>query len=114
MADDDTGRVRATVNAGIKQVRDRRRKTRQRLEDIFSRETFTSVAVMGAMGKLIEVTVVPFLDPTGAVSLGRAFAWVLVFAAAVAASVYWERLAEAAENVADAAEEKTETDGEGG
>lgn len=98
----------STFYTALTRVRDRRRRVRQRLEDIFNRRTFTSVAVVGAMGKLIEVSAVPFLDPSSAVSLGRVFAWSCVFAVSVVVSVYWERLARAAEKAADAAEEAAE------
>lgn len=110
--DSTPGRIveRATtlVAGGVSRVRDRRRRVRRRLEDIFNRETFTSVAVVGAMGKLIETSVVPFIDPLAAVSVGRAGAWLVVFFGALAASVYWERLARAAEATADAAENVAE------
>jgi hypothetical protein len=101
----DGGRVRQAVASGVKRVRDRRRRVRQRLEDIFGRETFTSVAVIGAMGKLIETSVVPFLDTTSTVPVARARAWLFVFVAAMVVSLYWERLARAAASAADAAEE---------
>lgn len=100
-------RAKEAAGEALSRVRDRRRRVRQRLEDIFNRKTFTSVAVMGAMGKLIEVTVVPFLDPTSGVSGGRAGAWLVVFVCAVAASVYWEHLSRAAQAAADAAEDAT-------
>lgn len=103
-------KVQVFIHEKINRLRDRRRTTRRRLEKIFGRKTFTSVAVLGAMGKLIETTIVPFLDPSSAVELGRVSAWVSVFIVAILVSVYWERVADTAENVAEAAEETTDPD----
>jgi hypothetical protein len=101
-------RAKDAAARGVSRVRDRRRRIRKRLEDIFNRKTFTSVIVAGAGGKLVETTVVPFIDPTAGVPLGRVLAWTVVFALAVVMSVHWERLARAAGGVADAAEDLTD------
>lgn len=106
------GRAKSAANESVKRLRDRRRKSRRRLEEIFDRKTFTSVAVMGSMGKLLEVSVVPLLDPSTAVDLWRVSAWGVVMVSAVVASIHWEHLANAAEAAADSVEEATE-DGEG-
>ena len=100
--------VRAAAHSGIRRVRDERRKGRKRLEGIFGRKTFTSFAVVGAMGKMVETSIVPFIDPTASVPLGRLLAWFIVWVVALAIAVQWERVAKAAEEVADVAEEKTE------
>lgn len=114
MSDDETQprreRARQAAASGIQRVRDRRRRVRNRLEDIFGRKTFTAVVVGGAMAKLIETGVVPVLDPGSAAELGRVFAWFVVFTAAVLVSVYWEHLAAAAAEAADTAEETVDPD----
>jgi len=100
------------INSALSNLRDRRRRSRRRLEEIFSRKAFTSVLVAGSMSKLVEKGVVPFLAPTRAVDLGVLFSWLCVFVAFLIASVHWEHLAAAAEKAADAAEEATDTDEE--
>lgn len=112
MSDGIVGRIRGFVHERIEYLRDGRRTTRQRLEDVFDRQTFTSIAVVGAMGKLLETSVVPFLDATSGVPTGRFGAWVIVFAVSLVLSIYWEHVAETAETVGDAAEEATDPEGE--
>lgn len=112
MSDDTLGRVREYFHEKIERLRDGRRTTRRRLEDIFDRKTFTSVAVVGAMGKLIETSVVPFLDATSTVPVGRFLSWTAVFGVSLVASIYWERVTETAETIGDAAEDATDPEAE--
>ncbi len=101
-------RTKATAHRWVERLRDRRRTTRRRLEEIFDRQTFTSVAVVGALGKLLENSVVPFLDWSTAVPINRLVVWSVVLSVSLVVSVRWEHVADAAENVGDAVEETTE------
>lgn len=90
----------ARVDQSVKQLRDRRRRTRQRLEEIFSRDVLGSVLVSLAAGKIVEQLVVIAAPARPA----RLVAWTVAFAVFVALFVYWERVAKKAAEVAEAAE----------
>lgn len=93
---------------GISAVRDRRRRVRRRLEEMFNRKVMTSVLVGGAMSKMVERGFVRFLAPDRAVDIVLFGAWTASFVLFVLVSIYWERLAKAASEAADAAEEAAE------
>lgn len=80
-------RTKATLHRWVERLRDGRRTTRRRLEEIFDRKTFTSIAVVGALGKLLETSVVPFLDWSTAVPTERLIAWTVVLAVSLVVSV---------------------------
>jgi len=101
-------RTKAVVHEWVERLRDGRRTTRRRLEEIFDRQTFTSVAVVGALGKLLENSIVPFLDWSTAVPLNRMVVWTVVLTVSLVVSVRWEHVADAAETVGDTVEESTE------
>jgi len=111
MSDGPVVRVKSTAHEWVNRLRDRRRTTRRRLEDIFDRQTFTSIAVVGALGKLLETSLIPFLDWSAAVPVERLVAWTVVFAASLVVSVRWEKVANTAEEVGDTVEESTDPDG---
>lgn len=103
--------VKGYFHTGIERLRDRRRTTRRRLEDVFDRKTFNSIAVVGAMGKLIEKGVIPTLT-SKRWPLQEFVAWVVVLTVALIVSVRWDRVTETAEAVGDVAEQSTEPNGE--
>lgn len=87
------------VQEAISRVRDRRRRFRQRLEDIFDRQTFVTLLFLGPAGKALEMFLL------GDLSAAARFAAVALLG--LAAGVYWHRLAAAAESAGDAIEEAT-------
>jgi hypothetical protein len=91
------------VQEGAGKVKDRRTRTRHRLEEIFSRETFTSIAVIGALGKLVETLVVPSFMSFVPVINTKAAAWLAVLSISVWVSIKWERIAKKAENIEEKA-----------
>lgn len=93
-------KVGASVDQSVKQLRDRRRRTRQRLEEIFSRDVLGSVLVSLAAGKIVEQLVVIAAPSRPA----RLVAWSVTFAVFVWLFVHWERVAKKAAEVAEAAE----------
>lgn len=102
---DSTSEVaKQQVNQTVKQYRDRRRRTRQRLEEIFSREVLGSVLVSLAAGKTVEQLVV-IAAPS---RQGRLVAWFVAFWVFVWLFVKWEVVAHAGQRAADAVEEVTE------
>lgn len=113
MADGKSRRERAKQKCRdcVKAARDRRRRVRKRLEEIFGRKQFMGVVVAGSMGKCVETGLVPFLDPTASVPLGRLFSWIIVFSASVLVAVRWEHLANYAEAAGEAVEEAVDTEG---
>lgn len=88
----------------VSNVRDRRRRTRKRLEEIFSRDVLGSVLVSLAAGKVVEQVVV-IIAPGRPV---RLIAWFVAFWLFVGLFVYWHRVAEKAREVAEAAAEAEE------
>lgn len=96
------------IKKGVKKVRDRRRRTRQRLEEIFNRKVFVSVLVVGALGKMVETGLVQFIAPNKAVDVPLFAAWTLTFLGSLFVAVYWERLARAAEEATEQASETVE------
>lgn len=120
------GRLKSGVNATVSNLRDRRRKTRRRLEDIFDRQTFISVMVLVPAGKLAEVLTVPFvvgiewwllslaagLPFPNALSVSHdlllGISWLFHLAVGVAIGVWWEQAQQAASAAADAVEDATD------
>lgn len=96
------------ANKCVKGVRDRRKKTRQRIEEIWSRENFMSFAVVGAMGKIVETVVIPSFIALRPVIKPVGVAWAAFLLISIWVSIKWERLAKAGEKVADTVEEATE------
>lgn len=90
----------------VRELRDRRRRTRRRLEEIFSRDVLGAVLVSLAAGKMVEQLVV-IVAPSRAL---RFVAWTAAFALFVWLFVYWERVASAAAAAADAAEDATQSE----
>lgn len=103
--------VKGYFHTGIERLRDRRRTTRRRLEDIFDRKTFNSIAVVGAMGKLIEKGVIPTLT-SKRWPLQEFVAWVIVLTVALIISIRWDHVTQTAETVGDVAEQSTTPKGE--
>lgn len=88
------------VDQQFQQLRNRRRRTRQRLEEIFSRDVLGSVLVSLAAGKIVEQMVVIAAPSRPA----RLLAWTAAFAIFVWLFVKWEYVAKKAAEAAEAAE----------
>lgn len=84
----------------VDELRDRRRRARRRLEEIFSRDVLGSVLVSLAAGKVVEQFIVIVAPARSA----RLLAWFVAFWLFVGLFVYWERVAKAAMDAAEAAE----------
>lgn len=97
MIRDDVGEA---VKGGVEQLQDRRRRTRQRLEEIFSRDVLGSVLVSLAAGKIVEQVVV-IVAPSRPL---RLVAWIVAFGLFVYLFVQWEKVAEKAKEAAEAVE----------
>lgn len=102
------GKPREYAEEAASRLRDRRRKERQRLEDIFDRKTFVSLLVLGTASKVIERLFVPIIarEP---VEWNIAGAYVFMFLASTWAAVYWKELAESAGDAVDAASDAVES-----
>lgn len=88
------------ISEQVGELRDRRRRARQRLEEIFSRDVLGAVLVSLAAGKVVEQVVV-LVAPMRVL---RLVAWFVAFWLFVGLFVYWERVAERAKQAAEAAE----------
>lgn len=102
LVQESANRIRRLVKA----LRDRRRRGRRRLEEIFSREVLGAVLVSVAAGKIVEQIIV-IVAPSRPL---RLVAWTLAFGVFVWVFVYWERLAGAAADAADAAEDAVDSE----
>lgn len=85
-------------------LRDRRRRTRRRLEEIFSRDVLGSVLVSVAAGKVVEQIIVMAAPGRPA----RLIAWFVAFWAFVYLFVKWEAVAKKALDAAEAVESPAE------
>lgn len=92
--------LRGAINAAIHRVRDRRTRLRQRLEDVFDRQTFVTLLFLGPVGKSIELLLLG--RSTGAAKFAA------LAGLGLAIAIYWERVASAAESAGDKLEEATE------
>lgn len=96
----DREQVKGAVNEQFEQLRDRRRRTRRRLEEIFSRDVLGSVLVSVAAGKVVEQVVVMAAPARPA----RLVAWFVTFWIFVGLFIYWEKVAKRAREAAEAVE----------
>lgn len=94
------------VTRQVDELRDRRRRARRRLEEIFSRDVLGSVLVSLAAGKMVEQVVV-ILAPGRPL---RFVAWTVAFALFVWLFIYWEHVAARATAAAEAAESATQSE----
>lgn len=96
--------AREYLAGGVSTLRDRRRKERRRLEEIFDRKTFVSLLVLGTASKVVERLLVPLVarEP---VEWNIAATYVAFFALSTFIAVYWKRAAAAAGEVGDAVED---------
>lgn len=90
-------RVRTALAAAISHGRDGRRRARQRLEDLFDRQTFNSLLVLIPLGELTKALVLGHHTVVLPYS-----AW---FVLGLLGAVYWTRLAKAGEAAADTVED---------
>jgi hypothetical protein len=123
MADNNgpASKFTSAVNNTVDRLRDRRRTTRSRLEELFNRKTFVSVLVAGSIAKVVETGpattiatlyewLVPGVTYSGEVDIALNLAWWTVLVFSVWVAVYWERLQRAAEGAADAVEDATSSE----
>lgn len=105
-------RLRTLLAEALSRLRDRRRRERQRLEEIFDRQTFVSLLVLGTASKVIERLAIPLIagEP---VEWNIAAAYVFMFLFSTVVAVYWTHVSEAASDAADAVEDAVSGDGSG-
>jgi len=101
------GKPREYAKEAASRVRDRRRKERQRLEEIFDRKTFVSLLVLGTASKVIERLLVPIIAAEP-VEWNIAGAYVFMFVFSTGVAVYWAELSDSASDAMDAASEAVE------
>lgn len=93
------GKAATIAGEQVQQLRDRRRRARRRLEEIFSREVLGAVLVSLAAGKVVEQLVV-IVAPWRPL---RLVAWFVAFWLFVGLFVYWDRVAARAKETVEAA-----------
>lgn len=94
--------MRKAVAEGITRFRDRRRRFRRRVEEIFDRQTFVTLLVLGPFGKALELSM---LGQTG-----DATKFAAIGVIGIGIGIYWTRLAAAASDVGDAVEDAVDPD----
>lgn len=113
MSDADSNireKCRTAATDAVSRVRDRRRKERQRLEEMFGRKTVVSVGFMGGASKVVETAIIPLLS-RNPFHADVAAAWVLWTVTTLGAAVYWRELSEKASEAADSVEDAVDGDG---
>lgn len=80
------------------------KKTRKRLDEVFSRQMLGSILVGVAAGKIIEKVLNLWFNTTASLLIG----WTLAFVVFVALFVYWEEVESRAKDAAESAKEKAD------
>lgn len=81
------------------------RKTREAIEEVFSRDVLGAVVLGTAAGKTVESIIRIWVEGASATNIGYLLAWLVAFHIGVAVFVYWHEITEAAK---EAAEEATD------
>lgn len=74
-------------------------------ERTFGRKTIVSLGVMGGLGELIKIGLVPFLDPTQSVDWSLVGVWLALIGLFTVLATYWRDIAHAAAEAGDDAKQ---------